>query len=243
MIEGESVRQRNYTWPRDGNCRVPFWVYTDPGVYELEQELIFRGSTWNYVGLEAEIPNPGDFKTTYIGDTSIIVVRDGDDSINALVNKCGHRGARVCRTASGNATDFTCLYHQRNYDLKGNLLGVPFRRGAVERGRRLGGEPEDFERADRGLRLRQLRLHTGVGFASLEPHIVTFREYLGEKMLYYFERVFDGRKLRLLGRSRQKIASNWKLVFENITDPYHATLLHVFLVSFGLFRADQKSKV
>jgi salicylate 5-hydroxylase large subunit len=73
--------------------------------------------------------------------------------------------------------------------------------------------------------------------------MVPFREYLGEKMLYYFERVFDGRKLRLLGRARQKIASNWKLVFENIKDPYHATLLHVFLVTFGLFRADQKSKV
>jgi salicylate 5-hydroxylase large subunit len=32
-------------------------------------------------------------------------------------------------------------------------------------------------------------------------------------------------------------------MFENIKDPYHASLLHVFLVSFGLFRADQPSKV
>jgi len=243
MNDAEMNRPDSYTWPREGNCRVPFWVYTDPEVYKLEQERIFRGSTWNYVGLEAEIPNPGDFRTTYVGDTSVIVARDEDRSINALVNKCGHRGARVCRTACGNATDFTCLYHQWNYDLKGNLLGVPFRRGVVESGRKVGGMPEDFQTAEHGLRRLKVDVHNGVIFASFDPQMVSFREYLGEKMLYYFERVFDGRKMRLLGRARQKIASNWKLVFENIKDPYHATLLHVFLVTFGLFRADQKSKV
>jgi salicylate 5-hydroxylase large subunit len=67
-------------------------------------------------------------------------------------------------------------------------------------------------------------------------------EYLGAKMRYYFERVFDGRPLSFLGRTRQKLACNWKLVFENIKD-YHATLLHVFLVTFGLYRADQLSRV
>ncbi len=39
---------------------------------------------------------------------------------------------------------------------------------------------------------------------------------------------------------RQRIPSNWKLMMENIKDPYHASLLHVFLISFGLFRADQE---
>jgi salicylate 5-hydroxylase large subunit len=53
--------------------------------------------------------------------------------------------------------------------------------------------------------------------------------------------VFDGRSLRLLGYQRQRVPANWKLMFENIKDPYHASLLHVFLVTFGLFRADQPS--
>ncbi|HJZ80643.1 MAG TPA: aromatic ring-hydroxylating dioxygenase subunit alpha [Pyrinomonadaceae bacterium] len=243
MNVAELEKLDGYIWPSEGNCRVPFWVYTDPGVYKLEQERIFRGSTWNYVGLEAELPKPGDFRTTYIGDISVIVVRAEDGSINTLVNKCGHRGARVCRAACGSATDFTCLYHQWNYDLKGNLLGAPFQRGVVENGRRVGGMPADFELAEHGLQQLKVDVHNGVIFASFDPRMVSFRDYLGEKMLYYFERVFDGRRLRLLGRTRQKIASNWKLVFENIKDPYHATLLHVFLVTFGLFRADQKSKV
>ena len=52
-----------------------------------------------------------------------------------------------------------------------------------------------------------------------------------------------GGPLRLLGYMRQRIPSNWKLMFENIKDPYHASLMHVFLVTFGLFRADQPSAV
>src|SRR5262249_12229674 len=52
-----------------------------------------------------------------------------------------------------------------------------------------------------------------------------------------------GGGLRVLGYMRQRIGSNWKLMFENIKDPYHASLLHVFLVTFGLFRADQPSEV
>ena len=47
----------------------------------------------------------------------------------------------------------------------------------------------------------------------------------------------------MLGYERQRIRANWKIKFENIKDPYHASLLHVFLVSFGLFRADTPSKV
>ena len=62
-------------------------------------------------------------------------------------------------------------------------------------------------------------------------------------MLGYFDRVFTGRPLAVLGAMRQRIPSNWKLMFENIKDPYHASLLHVFLVTFGLFRLDQKSAV
>jgi salicylate 5-hydroxylase large subunit len=64
-----------------------------------------------------------------------------------------------------------------------------------------------------------------------------FEAYLGESILKLFDRVFDGRALSILGYSRQLIPANWKLMFENIKDPYHASLLHVFLVSFGLFRA------
>ena len=230
-------------WPREGVSRVPYWVYLDPAVYTLEQERIFRGSTWNYVGLEAEMPNPGDFKSTAIGDTPVVVTRDREGAVHVVVNQCAHRGAKVCREPHGNAKSFQCIYHQWNYDLKGNLVGVPFRNGLMDGDCRVGGMPADFSLGEHGLKKLKVESVNGVIFASFDPHMGPFKEHLGELMWYYFERVFDGRPLRILGHMRQKIAGNWKLVFENIKDPYHASLLHVFLVSFGLFRADQKSKV
>ncbi len=78
-------------------------------------------------------------------------------------------------------------------------------------------------------------------FASLSPDAPAFEDYLGATNLGWFDRVFDGRELRVLGYQRQVVPANWKLMFENIKDPYHASLLHVFLVTFGLFRADNDS--
>src|SRR5438093_9202000 len=83
----------------------------------------------------------------------------------------------------------------------------------------------------------------GVVFASFEGCMPALEDYLGQTNLGWFDRVFDGRQLRVLGYQRQIVPANWKLMFENIKDPYHASLLHVFLVSFGLFRADMPSAV
>ena len=54
---------------------------------------------------------------------------------------------------------------------------------------------------------------------------------------------FNGRALRILGYRRQRIPGNWKLMQENIKDPYHPGLLHTWFVTFGLWRADQKSRM
>ena len=228
-----------HVWPREGVSRIPYWIYSDPEIYAREQERIFCGPSWNYVALEVEVPRSGDFKRTFIGEKPIVVVRDEEGSINVVENRCAHRGVQFCQKHLGSATEFMCPYHQWTYDLKGNLIGVPFRRGV----KRQGGMPADFDPKDHGLRrLRVARRH-GVIFASFAPDLEPLEEYLGPSMLALFDRVFDGRELRVLGYSRQLTPANWKLMFENIKDPYHASLLHVFLVSFGLFRADQPSKV
>src|SRR5258708_17291103 len=243
MTETMPSTLTKHSWPKEGIARVPYSVYLDAGVYQMEQERIFRRSTWSYGALEAELPNPGDFKTTAIGDTPVIVARDKQGALHAFVNQCAHRGARVCRSPQGNTTHFTCIYHQWNYELKGDPLGAPFRRGVVQGHQRVGGMAADFSLGDHGLHKLKVEAVNGVVFASFDREMCSFQEYLGDLMWYYFERVFDGRPLRILGHMSQKIAGNWKLIFENIKDPYHASLLHVFLVSFGLFRADQKSKV
>lgn len=227
------------SWPQVGTSRIPYWVYSDPDIYARERERIFKGPCWNYVGLACEIPEPGDFKRGHVGDVPVVVVRDGDGGINVFRNRCAHRGVQFCQQMAGNASEFMCPYHQWTYDLKGKLIGVPFRRGV----KRQGGMPADFRNEAHGLHRLAVTQRHGVIFASFSDAVEPFEDYLGEKMLGYFDRVFDGRELKLLGYSRQLIPANWKLMFENIKDPYHASLLHVFLVSFGLFRADNPSKV
>ena len=166
-------------------------------------------------------------------------MRDRDGAVRVVVNRCAHRGVQFCQRNFGNATEFMCPYHQWTYDLKGNLIGVPFRRGL----RKQGGMPADFELEEHALQTLRVTERHGVIFASFDAGMPALEDYLGTSMLAYFDRVFDGRELRVLGYMRQLIRSNWKLMFENIKDPYHASLLHVFLVTFGLFRADQPSAV
>ena len=116
-------------WPAEGVSRIPYWVYTDPDVYRLEQERIFRGPAWSYVALAAEIPRPGDFLRTSVGETPVVVARDRGGAIHAVVNRCAHRGAMFCRDPYGNTSTFECPYHQWTYGLDGRLLGVPFKKG------------------------------------------------------------------------------------------------------------------
>ena len=232
------MRQRE-DWGTDSITEAPFWVYTDPDVFDREMARIFCGRSWSYVGLEAELPDKGDYLVTRIGNRSVIVTRDQDGEIRGFLNRCAHRGVKLCRHARGNSRMFVCPYHQWSYDARGRLKGVPFIKGVKQ----LGGMPEDFRREDYDLPELAIARRGGVIFASFAPDMPALEDYLGETNTAYFDRVFDGRGLRVLGYSRQLIPGNWKLMFENIKDPYHASLLHVFLVTFGLFRADQKSQV
>jgi salicylate 5-hydroxylase large subunit len=226
-------------WPEGGSCEVPFEVYTDPAIFEREMTRIFCGRSWAYVGLEAELPEAGDYLVTRIGDRSVVITRDQAGAIRGFLNRCAHRGVKVCRQRRGNCRVFVCPYHHWSYDARGRLKGVPFINGVKQ----LGGMPEDFRREDHNLPELAVTTRGGVIFASFEHDLPDLPSYLGATNCAYFDRVFDGRRLRLLGYSRQLIPGNWKLMFENIKDPYHASLLHVFLVTFGLFRADQKSQV
>ena len=225
-------------WPEEGPARVPYWVYKDRSVYLAELEQIFYGSTWNYVGLEAEVPKAGDFRRNFIGEREVLMIRNAAGGITVVLNRCAHRGTQICQALSGNCGEaIICPYHQWTYDLDGNLTGVPFRRGVKGR----GGMPEDFDLSEYGLRRLETETLNGVVFASFDNNVVPLADYLGPAMFKYFTRIFDGRGLRVLGYHRQMIDSNWKLQMENIKDPYHAGLLHLFLVTFGLFRVDQKT--
>jgi phenylpropionate dioxygenase-like ring-hydroxylating dioxygenase large terminal subunit len=168
-----------FVWSTEGVSRVPYQVYLDNQIYEREQDKIFRGSTWNYVGLEAEIPNPGDYKSTYVGDTPVVLNRDQKGNINCFVNRCSHKGAEICMRSCGNTKAFTCVYHAWSFNAQGDLIGVPFKNGVNGK----GGMPEDFNMKDFGLRKLKVDTLNGVVFATFDHSMEPVREYIGERML------------------------------------------------------------
>ena len=221
-------------WPRTDYSRVPYRLYWDADIYRQELERIFYGPTWSYVGFEAEIPNPGDFRTSFLGDTPVIVNRDERGAVHVLVNRCAHRGAIVRREACGNATEHGCIYHRWLYRLDGSLQGVPFSRG--HKGR--GGLSADFDFAEHGLRRLRVESFCGVIFASFSESTEPVEQYLGERICLHLRRLM-ARPIRILGYQRQKIRGNWKQYLENQRDTYHGSLLHEFQSTFGISRATQ----
>ena len=151
MSEHGAEATRGVHWPSNGLSEVPFRVYTDPEQYRLEQERIFKGPCWSYLCLAAEIPNPGDWVATTVGETAVVVARDSDGGIKAFVNRCAHRGNLLCIERHGHGDEIKCIYHGWTYDLAGKLTGVAFERGV----RRQGGMPAEFRKDDHDLpRLR-----------------------------------------------------------------------------------------
>jgi salicylate 5-hydroxylase large subunit len=221
--------------------RVPVRLYSDPAIHRRELERLFYRGHWCYVGLEAEVPQPGDFKTTFVGERNVIVVRDALGQLRVLENRCRHRGMALVQAPRGSfgpSRRIVCAYHQWCYKLDGSLIGVPYRRGVNGQ----GGYAEDFQLRDHGLRQLRCSSFNGIVFATFDPDVEPLEDFLGETAPY-LERVFHGRSLRVLGYNRQRIRGNWKLMQENIKDPYHPGLLHAFFITFGLWRPDQKSKM
>ena len=222
-----------FVWPTTGVTRVPYRLYNDPDIYALEQQQIFRGPVWNFLCLDIDIPQPGDFKTTTVGETPVVVTRDHEGQIHAMVNRCAHKGALVCLQEQGNASALTCVYHAWTYGLDGQLKGVAFRDGIKGN----GGMPEDFDHTEHRLEALRVESFCGLVFATFSAETPALETYLGATMAKFIRRNF-GRPLNILGIHSQLIHNNWKLYAENVRDSYHATLLHTFYTTFKVNRLD-----
>ena len=225
----------NDIWPNSDYSRVPYFLYHDKAVYETERELVFKGPVWLFLGLNAEVPNVGDFRTTFLGDIPVIFNRVKDGSVHAMVNRCAHRGATVRREAHGNAQNHTCIYHRWNYDLEGTLIGIPFRKGVNGK----GGMDADFEMCNHNLRKLTVENYHGILFASFSESPQPLEDYLGPHMVWHLKRLMS-RPVKILGYQRQRIHGNWKLYCENLRDQYHGSLLHQFHRKFGISRVTQQ---
>jgi len=235
MPDGATTNPAQRVWPH-GLTRVPFWVYQDPDILRAEQQRLFEGPVWNFLCLEAEIPEPGDWRTTFVGEMPVVVARHTDGTVAAFENRCAHRGALICLDDGGSgARDFHCVYHAWRYDLRGNLRSVAFRHGVNGK----GGMGADFRLEDHGP--RQLRVTTlfGLVFATLSDATPDIETFIGPAVASRLRTVAQGRQFEIIGRFTEAMPNNWKLYAENVRDTYHASLLHLFFATFKINRLSQ----
>ncbi len=225
-------------WPAEGLTRVPYWVYSDRDVYEEEQARIFRGPTWNFLCLEAELPNPNTYRRSGLGAMPVVVTRDRDGMLHAFENRCAHRGSLLVLNECGEARDIVCVYHNWSYDLCGNLTGVAFRKGL--RGK--GGMPQECRPETYGPRKLRLEALAGLVFGTLSADAPPLERYLGPEIVARIRRVMRA-PVKILGGYSQMLPSNWKLYMENVKDTYHASLLHTFFTTFRLNRLSQQGGI
>ncbi len=223
------------SWPAEGLTRIPYWIYSDRDLYAEEQERIFRGDTWTFLCLEAELPRPSTFRTASLGDMPVVVTRDAEGVVHAFENRCAHRGSLLCLKQRGEAREIVCVYHNWTYDLCGNLTGVAFRRGVGGK----GGMPADSRPDQHGPRQLRVEIFSGLVFGTMSEMVPPVADYLGPEIAAKVRRVMKA-PAKLLGGYSQILPGNWKLYMENVKDSYHASLLHMFFTTFRLNRLSQK---
>lgn len=193
-------------------------VFVNDDVYRAELENLFARA-WLFVGHETQIPAPGDFFVSRMGEESVILCRDQAGAVHVFLNTCRHRGMKVCRYDEGNTKEFVCPYHQWSYTTDGKLFGVPQYRSLYE------GvlDKSQFSLIE----VPKLANYKGTIWASWDKAAPDFLTYLGAARAH-LDNVLDCRDGREGGSEvfggvhKWIVPSNWKLPAENfLGDTYH----------------------
>jgi ethylbenzene dioxygenase subunit alpha len=193
-------------------------IFWDEEIYQQELERLFARA-WLFVAHESQVPEPGDFVTTYMGQDSVIVARHADRSIRVFLNSCPHRGNRICFADRGHARRFTCNYHGWAFGTDGALLGMH--------------EEAHYEgwidKSQWGLAQARVDRYKGLVFATFDAHAPTLGEFLGDYR-WYLDTILDqtpaGTEF-IGGCVKNMFDANWKFGAENFAgDALHASWTH-----------------
>jgi phenylpropionate dioxygenase-like ring-hydroxylating dioxygenase large terminal subunit len=197
----------------DGGATTPAPWYTSTTALELEQRRVFDRS-WHFVGVASELPEPGDFVRRRIGSLPIIVVRDKQGEVHAVVNVCPHRGSELVCADDGRLHVIQCPYHAWSFDLDGRFRRAP-------------RQERNAAFSTQGLDLTRLQVAT-VGellFVNRDPLAPAFDDvYVGWRDR--IDATGDFSALRPADRFEFEVACNWKLLVENNLECYHCPANH-----------------
>ena len=193
-------------------------IFVNEDIYRQEQEQVFARA-WLFIGHESQIPKPGDFLVSSMGEESVILCRDRAAKIHVFLNSCRHRGMKVCRYDEGNTVEFQCPYHGWSYACDGALVGVPFAKDAYG---------EQLDRSKWGLiEVARTESYKGTIWATWDANAPSFLDYVGGYKLYLdlLLDAWDGREggtEAIGGVHKWLIPCNWKFPAENFSgDRYH----------------------
>jgi phenylpropionate dioxygenase-like ring-hydroxylating dioxygenase large terminal subunit len=196
-------------------------IFTDEATYRQELDRVFA-RCWLLVGHDSMLPRPGDYVSTFMGEDAVIVWRDPQQRVRVFLNKCLHRGNKLCLFDRGSARSFICSFHGWQYDNEGHLVGVPYFEEAY-----LG----ELNKAEWGLvEVPTVASYGGLLFACWDAGAMSLDDYLGDAR-WYLDRLLMRRYVGgieiLPGKQRYSIPVNWKLLGENFAgDDYHVQVTH-----------------
>jgi p-cumate 2,3-dioxygenase alpha subunit len=203
-----------------GIFRVARRALIDEALFEHEKSAIFD-TCWLYVGHESELTMPGKFHVRFAGGREIILNRDMSGTVNAFLNTCPHRGARLCTEQAGVAKSFYCYYHGWTFASEGGLRVLPDRESSFAPGFNRDGSADL-------VRVPRLESYRGLYFVCFDANTIPLADYLGRARSFIddaLDQGSDGMEI-VPGTQEYAVKANWKLCAENGVDGNHPAALH-----------------
>ena len=196
-----------------GAKTLPARYYTDPALFEREQERIHR-AMWNAACPAADLRATGDYRLVEIAGDSLILVLDAEGGIRAHHNVCRHRGTRLLVVEAGRlAGSIRCPYHAWTYGLDGALRRAPH----MDR-------VEGFAPSDYPLASAACEVWGGVVFVRIAPEGPDLSEQLGPAASRLAP--WGLGRLGSAHTESYELKANWKLVVQNFSECLHCPVIH-----------------
>jgi Rieske 2Fe-2S family protein len=190
---------------------LPKAAYLDDSVLAWERSHVF--SDWLCLGRSTPLTSAGQ-RAVSLGESSVLLVRDGDGVLRAFENACRHRGHELLQCGGESAKHtLVCPYHAWTYDLDGSLR--------VARGFR---EVDGFDRSEFGLAELDVREWHGWVFVNPSGQAGEFAEHIGD--LESIIGHYDAERLVIAETHEYDVQANWKVVIENYQECFHCAMIH-----------------
>ncbi|HJV84581.1 MAG TPA: aromatic ring-hydroxylating dioxygenase subunit alpha [Noviherbaspirillum sp.] len=189
-------------------------VYTDPARHADERRVLFQERPI-LAALSGDLPQPGD---TFLFDEvgpPILVVRNKQGKVNAFLNMCTHRAAKLV-TECTRKNRMSCKFHGWTFDLDGKLVGMPGKSGFA-----------GIQLAERNLIPVPVVEWHGLIFVRAVPNgaPIDVEAHLGKAFANELAHL-ELEKAVPMKTTRIDVNSNWKYAMDTYGEGYHFATLH-----------------